>query len=514
MEEYGNVVAVIVGLLWFVLPVLLRRLRAQKEGTAQVPPTPTVDFHRLARTIEHGRALSEWLVEENKRLEKRVGPSLGPARILSDVLEKMADETDSLRTSLETSADQVAQAQLPYALPDTLALLEWQSAQLAAVEHMIEVRSDRTTGEMMADADAVAAAHLKPLVDFTQFRGIDFPSRRPVCIPAMPGREAVFFGLLPAGYPTVFVPTDFGDDLLRWPAVSHEIGHVVWRELPGFSSELRQALRLEVEPVIASGPRAFDLRRCYAAWLEELFCDYYTVLQLGPPALRGMMAMFSPPNVPAEALVWATASEARYDEHPPPHLRVQLAAHALWMMGYDVEAKLLLRQWTSKVGQQGMYGFPAMITPPFGIAADSVEAFGRALVQRMHEVQLDALAGYPLSSIPGLAMTPGLWARVDKEKEALLSGESKHTDPRVILSAAIEARAASPRSSRALARAVTRAIVGIDEPKGPRKDEDLEVTPTDATDEILEAMVLYQVLDPSRRARRARGMRSSRGERL
>jgi hypothetical protein len=514
MEDIGNVVAALIGIVWFVLPLILRALRSRTEQ-APSAPSPVLDFAGLSRTVQHALALCDWIALETQRLSKRVVAALGPARVLSDVLLRLSEEQARLRSDVEAAADDVQARRVPTTLPDTLALLDWQRLRLAAVEHMIDVRSDRVLGEMMADADAVAAAHLRPLVEFTQSRGIAFPSRRPVCVPAMPGHEAVFFGLLPEGYPTVFVPSDFGDDLLRWPAVSHEIGHVVWREMPGFARELRRSLALEVEPLIPAGPRSFDLRRCYGAWLEELFCDFFAVVLLGPPALRGMTAMFA--SEAREDLVWAVAREARYDDHPPPQLRIQLAAHALWVMGFDAEAKQLLREWSAQVGEQPMYGFRALMTPPFGIPSQAVEAFGRTVVERMHEHQFHALHGYSLPVIPGLAMTPGLWAQVRAEKDALIEGQVRHKDPRVILAAAIEARASSSRPSRSMAKAVARAIVGIDEPRRREAPPEPEHDAPGVRDEALQAMVLYQVL-----ARRPRGGRQipkpgslrARGDRL
>ncbi len=510
MEDIGNVVAALIGILWFVLPLVLRALRSRSEQ-APSAPVPVLDFASLSRTVLHALALCDWIVQENQRLSKRVVATLGPARVLSDVLLRLSEEQTRLRSDVEAASEDIQARRVPITLPDILAMLDWHRLRLAAVEQMIDVRSDRVLGETMADADAVAAAHLRPLVEFTQSRAIAFPSRRPVCVPAMPGHEAVFFGLLPEGYPTVFVPSDFGDDLLRWPAVSHEIGHVVWREMPGFSRELRRSLDLEVEPLIPAGPRTFDLRKCYGAWLEELFCDFFAVVVLGPPALRGMTAMFA--TKAREDLVWATARDARYEEHPPPQLRVQLAAHALWLMGFDAEAKTLLREWSAQVGEQPMYGFMALMTPPFGIASEAVEAFGRTVVERIYEHPFRALHGYSLPVIPGLAMTPGLWAHVRAEKEALIEGQVRHKDARVILAAAIEARATSSRSSRSMAKTVARAIVGIDEPRRREPAPEPARDAADVADEVLQAMVLYQVL-----ARRPRGGRGGslrvRGDRL
>jgi hypothetical protein len=509
VEEFGGVIAVVIGILWYVLPLVLRARARSQQQTAAPPPAPTIDFQMIAQAIDHGRKLIGALADKTKTLKNRVKTALGPAKILDEVLDQLSLEQDVAREALEASALGVEVGQFPSELPQILGELEWQGFRLGAVEHMIDIRSNRVSGEMMADADAIAAAHLKPIVSFCQRRDIAFPHRHPLCIPAVPGQEAVFFGLLPDGYPTVFVPSDFGDDLLRWPAVSHEVGHVIWRELPGFAAELRQVNGLRVDPTVPTSPRDFKIRKAYAAWLEELFCDFFAVLQLGPPALRGMIHLFS--GTPVGHLVWATATQdgTHYEEHPPPHLRVTLAAHALWEMGYDVEAKDLMRQWTAKVGTPSTYGFPALITRPFGMPADGVEAYGRKLVERIYESQFLSVAGFPLPSIPGLAMTPGLWAHVRREVEALSEGDGHHDDPRVVISAAIEARATSKASSHRLARTVTRAIVGIDEPRRSMREETGSIAPEEARDEVLEAMVLYEVLARSPRAQRRRSSRAA-----
>ena len=81
--------------------------------------------------------------------------------------------------------------------------------------------------EVMADADAFAAALVEPLRQFAMAHGMPLPPNQPISLPIAPGHESMTRGLF-AEHPVFFVPSDFGEHIHRWPAVAHEAGHVLW----------------------------------------------------------------------------------------------------------------------------------------------------------------------------------------------------------------------------------------------------------------------------------------------
>lgn len=342
--------------------------------------------------------------------------------------------------------------------------LEQVLTQVAVLTQLSEWKADPTLSGHLADADAIAASMLAPLQQMAGVEGFRFPQQRPICAPASSHSESILLGLLPEGYPVVFVPDDFSEDLYRHASVAHEIGHLITHRIPGFRKELRSVTGLR-----SQGPLLeFDGRRLhgslawpYAAWLDEIIADALTALLLGPAALRGLIHSFQQPD-DIDAVLIARANGTVYAEHPPAHLRVHLMADLLERMGFVVEPTALVREWDAIHGNADVVAFATRGGGLVSLPLVEVEDFGRALLLRFYETPFEALDGKTVEDLPFLEMTPGLWARVKRRAEALVKKQPFNEEGRVALAAAIEARAGHPDAAETIAAGLRRAVLGRD----------------------------------------------------
>ena len=434
--------------------------RPVQEAAAPAGPSP-----RLLHAVERAEALTSRLTALDTALDpglQRRGPtaalhdvirgSLGPAlRETDGVLRRFAARSTppdaSDHASIEAHIQRLSRATL----------------QVQALDLLARWRRDPRLSGLLMDADAVAAAVWQPVTDLARAQGIDVPRQRPICAPAVPGGESVWFGLLPAGYPVVFVPDDFDADLYRWPSLAHEVGPILWREVPGLAQELTEALRLDVEPDLPSqGSRGWVLHpdQAVAAWLPEIFADTFTAVVLGPAALRGLMYVFRRRGAREVAPVSAR-NGMTYDEHPPPALRVWWTARVLHQMGFDREAAALREAWEATEGFPDFLALPtALAGTHLRVPVDPWRDRGDEVVDALYSLELEALQGFSLGGIPGLETSPGVWGQVQRRAADLRAGKPFTDDGRIVLAAAIEARAQGAGS--ALEAAVRRAILGLD----------------------------------------------------
>lgn len=465
-------------ILIFLLPLLQKLFlsvfkRRQKGGhddaAVDVGSDAGAELRQRAEGVITQMRERLWaLSTETARLRERAAETPGPASVLVGALERLGKEQREIQAELDAASAAASHGDFT-SLGELAARVEWESMRVRAVEHMLSVRSDPVLGERMDDADAIADALARPLVDFGKAQGVDIPEKRVVCVPAEQGAESIWFGLLPRGYPTIFVPDDFESDLMRWPALAHEMGHLMWRDVPGLAQEIHQRTGLTVAPFLIHSDESWDLRPCYAAWLQEIFCDTMGALQLGPPALRGAVYFFSSPRTRRSDPRTITVTEQSYDEHPPPHLRVLLIAHALRSQGFHSEVSEIMGRWDELVGPVKGFALPLAYGGATAVPADVVIAPGRQLVDALLAGQFNALEGFPIPSIPGFALSPGLWGRVERTSKALLAGDAPRETARVLIAAAVEAQAAQPGAAAQIARRVSRAIVGPTEALAPRK---------------------------------------------
>ena len=329
-------------------------------------------------------------------------------------------------------------------------------------------RTDSTLREVLDDADAIAAAVLA----FLDVHGLRFKEGAAIAAPGT-GNESVWFDLLP-DHPVVQVPDDFDEDLLRWPAVAHEIAHVMFRDIPGLSQELHAMVPAQPGAPLAEvqGRKVvISIERAFAGWIEEIFADAVCMMLLGPAALHGMVQMFQSPARPLRVTAMSVAPGGRrLGEHPPQHLRVVLAAWFLERMGYLIEPEEIRRKWDRLHGTPKALHAPVDDDTYVAVPLVRFRVYGQQLLERFYTSAFQSLAGYPLSAINGLEMSPGLWARARKESKKLLEGLPFRDDPRVVIAAAIEAAVHRPGAQARIAKGVRRAVVGIGLDSAPIED--------------------------------------------
>jgi hypothetical protein len=505
---------------------LFRRLlgvgaTAKDEGPVELlSADPEADVRSLTVQLQ---GLVPRIAEIERRgvqIEGDLDRTGGPARVLLQVL------VEDLQPQVQSAQDAIARALVVLAEkdPEDALLFMEQSARIGEhlrtlqwVEQAFDVlaaqarwRRDPDLREVLDDADAIAAAFLRPMLEFLDTHGLRFTEEAPIAAPG-PGMESVWFNLLP-NHPVVQVPDDFAEDLLRWPSVAHEVAHVVFRDVPGLSHELHAMV-----PAAPGAPLAqiqgrkvlFDVERAFAGWIEEIFADAFCMMMLGPAALHGMVAMFEAPHQPLQVTAMSVGpGGAVLGEHPPRHLRILLAAWFLERMGYLIEPEQIRRDWDRA------HGAPTDLHAPTGhdsyVAVPLVRfrVYGQQLLERFYTSNYAALAGYPLSAITGLEMSPGLWARAKKEAKKLLDGRPFVDDPRVVIAAAIEAAVAQPGAQPRIAKGVRRAVVGLGLESRPLRDENYARPAVKAGrlsgQDFRDAVILGALLKrPARRARRA-----------
>ena len=503
-----TVLAIIIWLGSMFLKPLLKLLADRKAGAepAQAAPEPIARARFVAAIGEQLAGLDV----DRDRISSGVRTCGGPAAILGEVLDGLKVEHSQLHEQL---------AQLPSELQHSEAqklqhTLRWQRFRLSAIEAMLSSRTSQNSAQMMADADAIAASLLRPFAEFCISQSIGFPEQRPICVPADPGHEAIWLGLLPRGYPTVFVPDDFAEDLLRWPSLAHELGHLLYNRVPGLAREVRLKTHLNLKSALFDPEQDADFRVLYAAWLEEIFSDFVAIVQLGPSAARGMVHIFGHDIIGGSKTQDSTseivlATENAYEEHPPAQLRVALALHLLRAMGFDREAKGIELVWQKVAGEPKPYIVPCAWDRMVEVDSTAFEAMGQAIVETLYTIQLDSLAQYPILAIPGFSMGPGLWAEALRYAEALSAGDMPHGDPRLLIAAAIETRSAKPSLGSQVARKVSRAIIGLGEQRYAHTHTE-HVAENDAgtaCDLLREAIFLRELLVPHHR----RGVRRAPG---
>ncbi|MGK0362632.1 MAG: hypothetical protein ACI9U2_004953 [Bradymonadia bacterium] len=350
--------------------------------------------------------------------------------------------------------------------------LQRVDAALDTLSEQARWRTDPALREVLDDADAIAAAFLAPVLTFLDTHGLRFKAGTVIAAPGS-GNESVWFDLLPH-HPVVQVPDDFDEDLLRWPAVAHEIAHVMFRDVAGLSDELHAMVPAQPGAPLAQvqGRKVVvDIERAFAGWIEEIFADAICMMLLGPAALHGMVHMFQSPDHPLSVTGMSVApSGRRLGEHPPRHLRVILAAWFLERMGYLKEPEEIRRQWDRMHGEPTELHAPVDVDSYVAVPLVRFRVYGQQLLERFYTSTFESLGGYPLSAVHGLEMSPGLWARARRESKKLLEGVAFRDDPRVVIAAAIEAAIHHPGAQARIARGVRRAVVGVGLESRPIRD--------------------------------------------
>ena len=400
--------------------------------------------------------------------------ALRGAAILSAVIrDQLLPALDALRGPIRelrdragTSAGPKPRLQLAdiYRAAALVQELDERIMQVSVLEALGASRVNPDVAHSLTDAESIAETLLTPIQQFAAAQDVRLPAQRPIAAPAQEGGESIWFGLLPPDYPILFVPADFHKDLHRYASVPHELGHLLWRAVPGLADEvLERSGIVPMEGLFYQSKGRFHghLDQLYSAWLPEIWADFVAVLLAGPAAAFGLLHSFADPDQPLRTAC-AVAYGDSYAEHPPALLRIHLAAHLLVQLGFDAEAKTLVGEWEAIHKEQPFLLVDAQAEDQLRLGFAPVLRRGQQLVEQLYEIQWRTLSGFRLADIPGMEMGPGLWAKVQARAEMLAADQPFNDSGRVVLCAAIVARRRHPARSLVIALGLRRAILGRD----------------------------------------------------
>jgi hypothetical protein len=337
---------------------------------------------------------------------------------------------------------------------------------------MAAQRRDQDLVELLGDADALAEACYRPIIEHCRKRAIPLSSDREVTI--LDGDKLYFFSIDdPTGLATVVLPGDFASDLGWWPALVHEIGHDFYRSVKGLPSDLVAHLRVPADPRLPMGttaPSTADLDRALFAWHEELFADAFGTMMLGPAYVRTMMWTFGAEGreaVRAEAL-----SDGRFEEHPPSHVRVAAACRLLGQMGYGAEGDRLESEWRKRVGPFDRVEIPTRRGLFFAFDDELVIELAARVGTILYQQGMPSLAEQSLRSIVGLDFGPREHAQAGRVARSLSAGQRPTIrDPRLLIAGGVLAWFERPDQAVVTYQRVRQAIVGVAEVRRNLNDE-------------------------------------------
>lgn len=404
---------------------------------------------RLARLLDEARSLSE-----GARLERATQPmAVAVAEYLEPRARELLGRLERPHLALD---DQHARE---------LQLLEIVQAQL---EVFVAQRRDRELRARLGDADALALSCYEPLIAFARAEGLPLSSNRPVT--EIGGYElATWIGFIPTGIAPIFLPIDFFENVFWWPALAHEIAHDFFAATRGLSAALRRELDLPSEQVGTQGLvlrgealDGADLARLSGGWFEELFCDVFATLMLGPAYGHAMVQLFAAPDDPDAIVTVARRAGApgHYDVHPPRELRLRSCAHLLARMGQEDAAADILASW--RYAQRGDEPEALFLPHGAGYIALPLAPFADELVwlvDRLYDEPFAALAGYRLRDIPGADFGPALESQAEAARRAFVSGRVPEVrQARAIIAGAVLAARVQPESATTILELACMAI--------------------------------------------------------
>jgi hypothetical protein len=378
---------------------------------------------------------------------------------------------------------------------------------------LADQRRDRGLLELLGDADALAEACYRPIVDYCHQRGIKLGSdRTATCI----GGDKLFILSVddPSGLAPIVLPRDWSTEIGWWPALAHEIGHDFWNSVTNLPAEMRRELRLPTGAGQLPGPvvRTSDVDAAVGAWLEELFADAFGTMMLGPAYVATMSWSFGSPSKPVEAVAVMPRQKGGFEEHPPGHVRVVSACRLLGQMGYGAIGDKLEASWRRAHKDPSYVYFPTRAQTWAAVPDETVLERTLAIGSTLYETGLPSLSGVPLRSIPGLDFGPREHQAAHAVKEAIFAGRTPRVkDARLVIAGAVVAWSEKPRESARILKVARDLIDAVGVPRRrPQWAPDTSAAaaaPAQAS-EWRDAVILDAMLSPPRL--RARGARRNR----
>ena len=424
-----------------------KKLNAGRKAPKNKAPNFEVIKQRFLLVNERASSLRESIRRD--RACERIAP----------MLERHAKKAIELTHSVSSSS-----------FRQLLFQVQWMERAQSTMETMVSQRQEEEGRETLGDADAFALACYQPLIDFARAENVPLRSAEPV---AMLGKLALstWTGFATTGLAPLFLPPSFFQQIAWWPAVAHEIAHDVLVATIGADSHLRAQLDLpDVKNgriplgVLSEDITVGELRRVVGGWFEEIFCDVFGTLMLGPAYVITMVHLFASPDEP-ELVTQVGVDETgkQYVVHPPRHLRVLLCCDLLDRMGHHTEAVELEEEWEASHGYPAGISFPV---PGFSveIPVEPLREILEEICTRLAEEPLQAFGGYNLAAIPGVDYGPHRHQESLRSCDELLRGKApKGHKPRAVIAGAVLAWNKEPEREQEILLRARHAIRGASE---------------------------------------------------
>jgi hypothetical protein len=377
------------------------------------------------------------------------------------------------------------------------------SALTKFLSHMADQRSDPNLDELIDDADALADACYRPVVDYCRTNDVPLTSDRTATV--FGDGCSPWLGRIddPTGLAVLHLPWKWLAEVHRWPAIGHEVGHDFYDSVDGLDEELLRRMGLTAAAGSATlidgrfGVNMLDIHRIVTAWRGELVADAFGAMMLGPAYAVTTAAIFASPDKPGEALS-VQADGGEYEVHPPGHVRVAAVCRLLVRMGYGALAEGMERRWRAQHRDPDFVilptanGFLRVDDEPFIESAV-------ALTTALQREGFAALKGIPLSSMPGFDFGPREHEASLRVRDAFLAdARPRPTDARLLIAGAVLAWAERPADGVRLLRAARLAVGRLDLPV-PRDGAATGSRRSESTrDLVRDAVLLDLLLKPPR----------------
>ncbi len=373
------------------------------------------------------------------------------------------------------------------------------------LEVMADQRRDPKLDELIDDADVLAAACYRPVLEYCRNLAIPLSSDRTAtlfgdgCSPALARIDD------PTGLAILHLPWEWLSEVHRWPAIGHEVGHDFYDSVRGLDEELLTRTGLHeadggVTLVESQDVDMGDVRRIVRRWRHELCADAFGAMMLGPAYAVATAAIFASPGDPTPALAVAVDGN-RYDVHPPGLVRVAAVCRLLANMGFGAQCDDIEKRWRAQHRNARFILLPTAA----GVVALQDEPFIERAVALTTALQREghaALKGIPLSSMPGFDFGPREHVASRRIRDAFLAGGPPGAaDARLLIAGAVLAWAERPQDGERVLRAARLAVGKLPLPV-PRLTSTGRSRATESFGELVrDAFVLDLALTPPRAAR-------------
>jgi hypothetical protein len=348
----------------------------------------------------------------------------------------------------------------------TLSSVVHETAVMRGLEsllrHLRTIARQRMLGEsaFLSEADTIADACYAPLIEFAEAQRLDLTTSQPLIVAG--DRD---LSIVPRFASTrlapLRMPRDFEKSLWGWPAIAHEVAHDFYYSLKGLELSLRARLGLPGKVEIPMSSAELDgawLRSLFGAWLPEVVADTLGTIILGPAYVETMLRAFRNPTSPQRTAA-ILQNQSLIDEHPPPRLRLYMAARVLHHLGRHEEADALWARWEADHAEVGFYFLP-LRGQWVGLSDEALHSVADAVVDVLIQRAWPELEGFHLLNIPGFAYQHAEHAEVTRLSADLVRGERLDADVRWIVAAAVMAAAAQPALHDSILRAARLSIAG------------------------------------------------------